>query len=92
MIGNLFASVNIMAMFNECIRKQENGDDSTLGDIHGFTALYKAFVTEKTMPAIETIRRSCGGHGYLMNSGLPSIYANWIAAATYDGDNYILLL
>jgi len=42
--------------------------------------------------AIETCRRSCGGHGYSMYSGIPSIYATYLPAATYDGDNSILIL
>lgn len=63
-----------------------------LGELHALASLYKGYVTTTTTESIEICRRSCGGHGYSMNSGIPSIYAMYIAACTYDGDNDILIL
>jgi acyl-CoA oxidase len=41
---------------------------------------------------IEECRKLCGGHGYLCASGLPELYAVYVPACTYEGDNTILLL
>lgn len=41
---------------------------------------------------IEECRKLCGGHGYLNSSGLPELFAVYIPACTYEGDNTVLLL
>ncbi|XP_052171514.1 peroxisomal acyl-coenzyme A oxidase 1-like [Diospyros lotus] len=41
---------------------------------------------------IEECRKLCGGHGYLCSSGLPELFAVYIPACTYEGDNVVLLL
>ena len=40
----------------------------------------------------ETCRLACGGHGYLLSSGLPTLYSMINAACTYEGDNDVLYL
>ena len=69
-----------------------NGTSSSLPYLHFITCLYKAFVTNTTTSALETCRRSCGGHGYMMISGLPSIYTSFLPKVTYEGENSILAL
>jgi acyl-CoA oxidase len=39
---------------------------------------------------IETCRRACGGHGYLLSSGLPSLLGTYLQSVTVEGDNYLL--
>nr|KAJ0196201.1 hypothetical protein LSAT_V11C700371920 [Lactuca sativa] len=34
----------------------------------------------------------CGGHRYLVSSGLPELFAVYIPTCTYEGDNVVLLL
>lgn len=41
---------------------------------------------------IEECRKLCGGHGYLSSSGLPELFAVYVPACTYEGDNIVLLL
>ena len=41
---------------------------------------------------IEECRKLCGGHGYLCTSGLPELFAVYVPACTYEGDNIVLLL
>ena len=45
-----------------------------------------------TCDTIERCRLSCGGHGYSLLSGLPSIYASYVQNATWEGDNNVLCL
>lgn len=58
--------------------------------IHGNVHFVLLF--EFTQDGIEECRKLCGGHGYLCASGLPELYAVYVPACTYEGDNTILLL
>ena len=88
----VFAGSEIKDLYEKCRVLIENGDDSRLGELHGIVSIFKGFATSRSLEATEICRRSCGGHGYLMVSGLPSIYANYLPSITYDGDNSILIL
>ena len=68
------------------------GNSASLSYLHFIVCLYKVFVSNTTISALETTRRSCGGHGYMMISGLPTLYTNFLPKVTYDGDNSILAL
>lgn len=48
-------------------------------------------VTSLCANGIERCRLACGGHGYSMFSGLPSLYGDYVAAVTYEGDNSLML-
>ncbi|KAM0061445.1 putative acyl-CoA oxidase, acyl-CoA dehydrogenase/oxidase and middle domain superfamily [Helianthus debilis subsp. tardiflorus] len=52
----------------------------------------KSITTTATADGIEECRKLCGGHGYLVSSGLPELFAVYIPACTYEGDNVVLLL
>ena len=36
------------------------------------------------------IRQACGGHGYLLSSGLPEFELSYLANCTLEGDNYLI--
>lgn len=40
----------------------------------------------------QVCRLACGGHGYMLISGLPRLYATTVAACTYEGENTVLYL
>ncbi|KAI3792933.1 hypothetical protein L2E82_06826 [Cichorium intybus] len=67
-------------------------DFSTLPEAHACTAGLKSLTTTATADGIEECRKLCGGHGYLVSSGLPELFAVYIPACTYEGDNVVLLL
>ena len=41
---------------------------------------------------VQVCRLACGGHGYSLASGIPSLYVNYTAAQTYEGENTVLYL
>ena len=88
----IFIRPFIKGMYNRAEEKLRNGDDSDLAFLHCIVSLYKSYVTFGVMDGIEECRRACGGHGFIMSSGLPSIYLEYVPAITYDGDNSILTL
>lgn len=70
----------------------EAKDFSTLAEAHACTAGLKSLTTSVTADGIEDCRKLCGGHGYLCSSGLPELFAVYVPACTYEGDNTVLLL
>jgi acyl-CoA oxidase len=88
----IFIRPFIKEMYRRAEEKLKNGDDSDLAFLHCIISLYKSYVTFGILDGIEECRRSCGGHGFLMLSGLPSLYLEYLPAITYDGDNSILIL
>ncbi|XP_019392295.1 PREDICTED: peroxisomal acyl-coenzyme A oxidase 2 isoform X1 [Crocodylus porosus] len=70
--------------------KQKNFD--SLPELHAFSSGLKAIVTEHSTAGVETCRKACGGHGYSLLSGLPSLYTRLAASCTYEGENTVLLL
>mmetsp|Transcript_15565 Transcript_15565/g.39061 ORF Transcript_15565/g.39061 Transcript_15565/m.39061 type:complete len:584 (+) Transcript_15565:459-2210(+) len=50
----------------------------------------KALTSGITADGMEDIRRACGGHGYLMASGLPELLQVYVQNCTVEGDNYML--
>lgn len=48
--------------------------------------------TDVGSASIEVCRRACGGHGYLLISGIHRLYATTVAACTYEGENTVLYL
>ena len=90
--ASIFARPFIKAMYTQAEQKLKAGDDSELAFLHCIMSLYKSYVTYTTLEGIEEARRSCGGHGFLMLSGLPSLYGEYLPSITFDGDNSILTL
>jgi acyl-CoA oxidase len=59
------------------------GDTSLLGEMHATTSGLKVFATTATVRDIETARRSMGGHGFSVFSGLSRVYGQYLPSATF---------
>ncbi|KAK8703214.1 hypothetical protein V6N13_021540 [Hibiscus sabdariffa] len=79
-------------LYTDVTQRLQANDFSTLPEVHACTAGLKSITTSATADAIEECRKLCGGHGYLSSSGLPELFAVYIPACTYEGDNVVLLL
>ncbi|KAL0952548.1 hypothetical protein HGRIS_006806 [Hohenbuehelia grisea] len=66
------------------------GDTSLLAEMHATTSGLKVLATTTGIADIEVARRSMGGHGYSVFSGLGHVYADYVPSATYEGDNFAL--
>lgn len=69
----------------------ESIGEARLKLLHTNTSGLKALYSATLLDEVETCRQSCGGHGYSLFSGLPSIYSNQGPAVTYEGDNSVML-
>jgi len=79
-------------LYTDVTQRLQANDFSTLPEAHACTAGLKSLTTSATADGIEECRKLCGGHGYLCSSGLPELFAVYIPACTYEGDNIVLLL
>ncbi|PRQ44617.1 putative acyl-CoA oxidase [Rosa chinensis] len=79
-------------LYTDLIQKLEANDFSTLPEAHACTAGLKSLTTSAAADGIKECWKLCGGHGYLSSSGLPELYAAFVPACTYEGDNIVLLL
>jgi len=86
--------------------KLARGDTSLLAEMHATTSGLKVFVTTATVRDVETARRSMGGHGFSIFSGLSRVYGQYLPSATlvflslpqtqphttgrFEGDNFVL--
>jgi len=63
---------------------------TVVGDIHATTSALKSFATTFTADGIEDCRKACGGHGFLMCSGLVELSNTYLQSCTVEGDNHML--
>jgi acyl-CoA oxidase len=73
-------------------QNRARNDFSTLPELHARSSGLKAITTEATSDGVEGARRACGGHGYSVLSGLPTLYASYVQNVTWEGDNKVMLL
>ncbi|CAD5228055.1 unnamed protein product [Bursaphelenchus xylophilus] len=88
----IFAGHRASELYFQMCEELEKGNASLMDDVHAITSGLKAVCSFQAAQGIEQCRLACGGHGYSQGSGLPSIYANTVAACTYEGDNLVMLL
>ncbi|KAJ0961923.1 hypothetical protein J5N97_029751 [Dioscorea zingiberensis] len=79
-------------LYTDVTQRLQANEFSTLPEVHACTAGLKSLTTSVTADGIEECRKLCGGHGYLCSSGLPELFAVYVPACTYEGDNVVLLL
>ncbi|KAF7965078.1 hypothetical protein HWV62_45767 [Athelia sp. TMB] len=81
---------NLTKAFDNMSSRLASGDTSLLAEMHATTSGLKILITSMSITDLEVARRSMGGHGYSGFAGLGRIYAEYLPAATYEGDNFVL--
>ncbi|XP_056380446.1 peroxisomal acyl-coenzyme A oxidase 2 isoform X2 [Hyla sarda] len=90
-------SISFMAKYLEKFYKDSYSEIrkenfNSLPELHALASGIKAFATEICSNGVEVCRKACGGHGYSLYSGLPSLYTKVTASCTYEGENTVLHL
>mmetsp|Transcript_31887 Transcript_31887/g.58770 ORF Transcript_31887/g.58770 Transcript_31887/m.58770 type:complete len:680 (-) Transcript_31887:117-2156(-) len=83
-----YAGIALRAMHNKIMR----GDYSEIGAVHIIVSAVKTMCTSMASAGMELCRRSCGGHGYSLSSGIPERWATFTHTTTAEGDNTIMSL
>ncbi|XP_044307997.1 peroxisomal acyl-coenzyme A oxidase 2 isoform X2 [Varanus komodoensis] len=79
-------------VFNQGYADTKEGKFDLLPELHALASGIKVIMTDYSSAGVEVCRRACGGHGFSLLSGLPSLYTRLVAACTYEGENTVLLL
>ncbi|KYK68260.1 acyl-CoA dehydrogenase, middle domain-containing protein [Toxoplasma gondii TgCatPRC2] len=78
------------AFYNSFIEDAKKDDFSKLEEIHAVTSCLKAMMSLSVADGMEKCRKACGGHGFLLASGIPIQFVNFVPVATYEGDRVVL--
>ncbi|KAM5149054.1 peroxisomal acyl-coenzyme A oxidase 2 isoform 1-T2 [Mantella aurantiaca] len=82
-----------LKVFYEDVTKEIKVENfNSLAELHALASGLKGFTTEVCSNGVEVCRKACGGHGYSLYSGLPSLYTRVAASCTYEGENTVLHL
>ncbi|OXU23026.1 hypothetical protein TSAR_016605 [Trichomalopsis sarcophagae] len=82
----------IWEMYNNVTAELDQGELDRLPELHALACCLKAVASTDASAAVEQLRLSCGGHGYMDASNLPTTYGLVTAVCTYEGENTVLLL
>ena len=75
--------------------KPDDGDEDQgldLPEIHASAAGLKGLACRLAADGMEDCRKCCGGHGYLLASGIAGSWADYVWQATAEGDLVVMLL
>jgi len=87
-----FTGLQMMKDYNRLTQEILSGNLGSLPELHASSSGLKALTTYAAMAGIEQCRLACGGHGYSMASGIPTIYVYAVPGSTFEGDNTVLYL
>ncbi|KAJ8735313.1 hypothetical protein PYW07_006933 [Mythimna separata] len=85
-------SVWLWDSYNVVLAQMKDGNTDTLTEFHALSSGMKAISTSDSAQLIEQCRHACGGHGYMISSGIPNLYNYVTATRTLEGDYTVLLL
>ncbi|KAF1351516.1 acyl-CoA oxidase [Lizonia empirigonia] len=85
-----FAGQDCDVQYTDLRARQERRDHSTLPAVHALCAGLKAYVTGEAAEGAEEARKLCGGHGFMLISGLPDIVGATAGGTTFEGENYVM--
>lgn len=81
-----FGSEKITESANEVFEEAKvHGKFDRLNETHTISSGTKAIFTTDSLKGMEILRRSAGGHGFLMYSGLPGLIQEFSPTPTYEG-------
>ena len=75
---------------NELVSGASTITKTVVADIHATTSALKSYATTFTADGIEDCRKACGGHGFLVCSGLVELSNTYLQSCTVEGDNQML--
>ncbi|KAG7009478.1 peroxisomal acyl-coenzyme A oxidase 1.2 [Physcia stellaris] len=85
-----FAAKECTTIYNTLTARQIADDHSFLPYVHATTAALKAYATQIAYDGADEARKCCGGYGYSVLSGFPSIVGDLAPMPTLEGENYVI--
>lgn len=78
-------------LMKESNKRVANDDFKLLDTMHHLTAGFKSYCTDTCYAGVDALRQSCGGHGFLANSGFLEIWEGVTPYPTYEGVNVVMM-
>ena len=66
------------------------GDSCLLSELHASSAGLKAYITTHVSEGMESCRKMCCGHGFLVNAGFADLYTSYLPFSTLEGTKEVL--
>lgn len=91
--GFMFSGWRLVSTMKEterCLTNNEPISKMQVSDLHASSSCLKSFSSMTTADGLEDLRRSCGGHGFLLCSGIPEFSLAYLQNPTVEGDNHML--
>jgi acyl-CoA oxidase len=89
-----FTGKHVLSRLKDIEHRLVSGDVTitkiVVSDVHATTSALKSFCTTYTADGIEDCRKACGGHGFLVCSGLVELSNTYLQSCTVEGDNQML--
>ena len=89
-VAYFLAGKRIFKLLKATESRIAKGDTSSLGALHRLISALKSTITWRTNQDLEVCRQACGGHGFLMYSGIAQSVHDYGARVTYEGENSVL--
>ncbi|KAI9278626.1 acyl-CoA dehydrogenase/oxidase C-terminal [Phascolomyces articulosus] len=86
----MFTGKEMLRLYHLNIEAMKQGNFGILADLHATSSGLKSLTSFMAVEGIEECRRSCGGHGYSMFSGLGHFYNDYLPTMTVEGDNNMI--
>ncbi|KAI7854636.1 acyl-CoA dehydrogenase/oxidase C-terminal [Circinella umbellata] len=86
----MFTGREMLRLYHLNIEAMKQGNFDILADLHATSSGLKSLTSFMAVDGIEECRRSCGGHGYSMFSGLGHFYNDYLPSMTVEGDNNMI--
>ncbi|KAI9480635.1 MAG: acyl-CoA dehydrogenase/oxidase C-terminal [Benjaminiella poitrasii] len=88
--GLIITGEDLYGQFNTLMEQLESNNAKLLPEVHATSCALKSWSTRRSTDGIEECRKSMGGHGFSVFSGVSELFANFVASNTYEGDNFVL--
>ncbi|TPX45691.1 acyl-CoA oxidase [Chytriomyces confervae] len=85
-----FSGFWMLRIYMKMMKNMNDGNMDLLPEVHAASSGLKSLTTTIAAAGIEECRRSCGGHGYSLFSGLPDFLNTFLPLVTLEGDNHLL--
>jgi acyl-CoA oxidase len=77
----------MMSLYEGFNDARDRNDFSMLPELHALSSGLKSLCTDIAAGGIEECRRTCGGFGFSVLSGLPALFTSYVQNVTWEGDN-----
>lgn len=86
----ILAGQSLTTTFNLMTQQLAQENAQLLPEMHIASCALKSWGSRRSSEGLEECRKAMGGHGYSVFSGVSELFATFVPANTYEGDNFVL--